>query len=752
MNVIQRPVIKAKYEVVPVPGEGIYLIGENERHVLEGETMMRMVPLLDGHRGWADIHATLAPSLGPDAVGQGIDVLLANAHVEEATPPGQRPYQIFWTELGLTPQGAADLVARTNVHVVTLGAVDMRPALHGLASMGIASDPARLPTFTLVLADDYENPDLSAINRRMLTHGAPWILVKPHGLLPLAGPIFRPGAGGCWECLASWLRHNREIEGYVRRRTERAAPLDTSKARVPLGETQALSLALLQMARMLARADSPAMDGRVVAIDTLSGEQSHHPVLRRPQCAACGDPNVARVAGRPVVLSEGLGRVANENGFRPEAPETTFARYQHLISPLTGVVKGIFPVPLPPGSPIHTYMAGHNFALKNDHIAFLKDGLRTNSSGKGRTDAQARTSALCEALERYCGTLRGEEECVVGSLASLGDEAVDPRTIMLYSERQYEERDAWNARGARFQVVPQPFDEAATMRWSPVWSWTGRRRRLIPTALAYYGVNEGQDAFYCWGDSNGAAAGGNLEDALLQGSLEVVERDGVAVWWMNRLSRPGVDLDSFEDPYIEELRAFYAARSRELWVLDVTNDVGIPCMVAVNRRMCGPTEDVIMGFGAHFDPRIALSRALTEMNQFIPAVLDVAEDGTTRYGYDDPESLAWWRTATLDNQPYLAPSGEPARTLDDYDFEAEGSVSDNVRRVFGRFEALGHEVLILDQTRPDIGLPVAKVIVPGMRHFWARHAPGRLFEVPVRMGWRDVALAEAELNPIPMFI
>ena len=57
---------------------------------------------------------------------------------------------------------------------------------------------------------------------------------------------------------------------------------------------------------------------------------------------------------------------------------------------------------------------------------------------------------------------------------------------------------------------------------------------------------------------------------------------------------------------------------------------------------------------------------------------------------------------------------------------------------------------MLDQTRPDIGMPVARVIVPGMRHYWERFAPGRLFDVPVEMGWRERPLAEAELNPAPV--
>jgi len=61
------------------------------------------------------------------------------------------------------------------------------------------------------------------------------------------------------------------------------------------------------------------------------------------------------------------------------------------------------------------------------------------------------------------------------------------------------------------------------------------------------------------------------------------------------------------------------------------------------------------------------------------------------------------------------------------------------------------EVLVLDQTRPDVKMPVVKVIVPGLRHFRARFAPGRLYDVPVQMGWEERSLAEEELNPIPVF-
>lgn len=66
--------------------------------------------------------------------------------------------------------------------------------------------------------------------------------------------------------------------------------------------------------------------------------------------------------------------------------------------------------------------------------------------------------------------------------------------------------------------------------------------------------------------------------------------------------------------------------------------------------------------------------------------------------------------------------------------------------------ARGLGMLVMDQTRPDIGLPVAKAVVPVLRHFRARFVPGRLCDVPVAPGWLPAPLDEAALNPVPISI
>jgi thiazole/oxazole-forming peptide maturase SagD family component len=253
-------------------------------------------------------------------------------------------------------------------------------------------------------------------------------------------------------------------------------------------------------------------------------------------------------------------------------------------------------------------------------------------------------------------------------------------------------------------------------------------------------------------DSNGNAAGTSLEDAVLQGFYELVERDGVGIWWYNRLRRRAIDLDAMADPWVDELRREYAALHREVWVLDLTTELGIPVAAAVSRRTDKPAEDVLFAFGAHDDARLAVQRSLAELNQFLPAVAfsTAAGDG---YQLGDPQLTDWWQRATVSGHPYLLPDPAlPPCRVEDLGRRVPDDLAEHVDQCRALVESEGLEMLVLDMTRPDIGLPVAKVIVPGLRHFWTRFGPGRLYDEPVRAGLRESPIDEADLNPIPLFV
>src|SRR5262249_53578866 len=346
-----------------------------------------------------------------------------------------------------------------------------------------------------------------------------------------------------------------------------------------------------------------------------------------------------------------------DGGHRTCAPEETVDKLKHHVSPITGIVSFLQSNStwVDEESLTSSYIAGHNFVHISRNgtldLDFLCANLRSVSGGKGKQTIQAKASALCEAIERYSGVFQGDEARFCAKLKDLGAAAIHPNACMLFSERQFKNREQWNANSSWFIWVPEPFAEEMEIEWSPAWSLTCDERRWVPTAYCYYGYSREYNTWFTRADSNGCAAGHSKEEAILQGFMELVERDSVALWWYNRLKKPAVDLSSFEEPYFQELQAYYQILKRDLWVLDITSDLNIPTFAAISRRNDKEVEDIIFGFGAHFDPRVGIFRALTEVNQSLPAVLSVTPSEDDTYLDPDPKATSWWKTATLENQP-----------------------------------------------------------------------------------------------------
>ncbi|HEV2781375.1 MAG TPA: TOMM precursor leader peptide-binding protein, partial [Actinophytocola sp.] len=598
------------------------------------------------------------------------------------------------------------------------------------------------------LCDDYLCPRLGEVDAAHRAAGVAWLLAKPVGTQLWLGPVFQPGQPGCWHCLTVRLWRHRCAENSAQRELGRSGPAPRPVAAVPPAAAAAANLIALEAAKWLAGHRHPGQRA-VWTFDTFTFAGRHHEFRPYPQCATCGNPALVREqAHRPVILRS--RRTASRgDGHRALAPDLVQARYRHLVSPVTGVIKEIRRDRRGPAQ-FNCFRSGTNPAAPVPDLDRLRAMLRQENGGKGVTTLHAEVSALCEAVERYSGTFHGDEERVRGSMRSLGEVCMHPNDFMLFDRRQYERRADWNARHGDFQQVCDPFDPEAVLDWSPVWSLTEQRHRLLPTGYLYYGVPAEPDRWYVRADSNGNAAGSSLEDAVLQGLLELVERDSVALWWYNRTRAAGVDLDAFADPWIDELRDVYDEVDRRVWVLDLTADLEIPVMAAVSSRRSGPDE-IIFGFGAHLDPRTALRRALAELNQLMPALL-AGRDGQ-QLDLDDPDAAAWWREASLANQPYLVPDPRVRpRRPSDYAYTPNRDLLRDVAVVRERVEASGLPVLVLDQTRPDVGLPVVKVLAPGLRPFWARFAPGRLFDVPVRLGRRARPARFEDLNPYPIFL
>lgn len=740
----QRPRFKHHFRVDVVPGENaVFLLSGQQHFLLKGRVYLALAPLLNGRYNLDEIVAALEGQISASAVWYALAELEKKGYITEETASLDAGQAAFWSALGIDPGLAGTKLAAAKLEIRALGSLSTETISSQIQSMGLSV--AAEGNLLVVLTDDYLREELAGLNREALERGIPWLIVKPSGLEAMVGPVLVSGKAACWECLAARLKGNLKVEQAVDRMEDRKTVIQAPGGGMPAGELAALSLAAVEIAKWLVTNENSLLAKNLLTLNLSKPEIRSHAVQRLPQCPSCGNPGLTEV--RSLALASRVKTYIADGGHRIIRPLETYQKYDHLVDPLTGLVSEVTRM-RPEDSQVHLYFAGENRALYHGrfNLKKLKASLRSNSAGKGMTDAQAKASALCEALERISGMYRGDEPVRKASYRELGEEAVHLDDCQHFSARQYEQREKINRQEIHFYFVPEPYDEEAIIGWTPVWSLTGKRFRYLPTEYCYYNYT---DARFARGDSNGNASGNTLEEAVLQGFFELVERDCVALWWYNRLPRTGVDLDSFEEPYYAELKDEYGRMGREMWALDLTSDLGIPTFAALSCRADGSGSQVMFGFGTHLDPKIALSRAVTEMNQSL-STLDVVNQGQAPL--EDNTTLKWLREATLANQPYLAPDlTVPAIQLADYRQPFHQDILDDIEYCRGIIEELGMEMLVLDQTRPDIGMPVVKVIVPGLRHFWARFAPGRLYDVPVKMGWLEKANTEVELNPIPMF-
>ncbi|OZM71932.1 hypothetical protein CFN78_17445 [Amycolatopsis antarctica] len=735
-------------------GEGAFLFSERGVTALRGSRIAALAALLDGTRDLDGLLRARPGGLAPEQVAALVAQLVDAGLV---TPRAPAVHGIddralaYWDACGVDSGAVATRNATGRVALRTLGrhtdTVSVRKALDqaGLeVAEGAAPGDARV---SVVLCDDYLDPRLAEIDTAHRAAGRPWLLAKPVGAQVWIGPMFQQEGAGCWHCLSHRLWEHRNAEACVQAALGHVGPAPRPAISVPSLTSGAAHLIALEASKWLA---GHRYRGQrcVWTLDTLDLNGQLHELRARPQCSECGDPGlVAASTLRPVrLLPAAKVPVRDGGGHRTMTPGEVLERYRHLVSPVTGIIKEITRDPSVPPF-VNSYYSGPNLTRGVTGLDNLTASLRSSNGGKGTTPLDAEVGALCEAVERYSGNFHGDEHRVRGSVRSLGAQAIHPNECMLFDPRQYAGRERWNPEHSPFNHVPDPVDEDQEMDWTPVWSLTGGRHRLLPTGLLYFGAPSGGPARCVHADSNGNAAGSSLEDAVLQGALELVERDAVALWWYNRTIAPAVDIAAFGDPWMNELRAHYAGMCREIWVLDVTSDLGIPVMAAISRDTRSPRERIVLGFGAHLDPHTALRRALTELNQLLPGVLPGATPA------EDPDTRRWLAEATVANQPYLLPDRRlRARVPADYRHVRRPDVRDDVDALVRAFAGHGLETLVLDQTRPDVGLPVVKVIVPGLRSFWARFAPGRLYDVPVALGRLVEPRAYGDLNPIPLFL
>jgi ribosomal protein S12 methylthiotransferase accessory factor len=329
------------------------------------------------------------------------------------------------------------------------------------------------------------------------------------------------------------------------------------------------------------------------------------------------------------------------------------------------------------------------------------------AQGKGLTLDQAKASALMEACESFhaeaIGPIRRASYRAIAASGAVADPATLPAS-------------------------GKPFDPGAPIGWIEGHDLIGEAPCWLPAELVHSDYTLEPEGYFAAG-SNGLASGNHLVEAVIAGICEVIERDAVALWHAAGLAAQAgrrLDLASVDEPACRALLARYETAGIAVRVWEAASDIGVPVFLCQIRDAAPGEADRLRrwhGAGCHPDRIVALSRALTEAAQARLTYIAGIRDDLAPPEYADPpgaaigDALADALAATSPAVPF---GGIAQHRADD--------LAEDLRWLLARLRAVGVErVAACDLTRPEFGVPVARVVIPGLegdpRH--PSYVPGR---------------------------
>jgi bacteriocin biosynthesis cyclodehydratase domain-containing protein len=691
----------------PTGADNIFWIAESGQGIWSSPGVGTLVSLLDPPADRETILGHYPAQEQRECAAGTLDRLIALGLVESASCPSHLAETC--RELGAGPQS---LERKRWTEGAILMAGD-QPTGEALAA---AFTDAGLPQgkesgLRVIAVADYLDPRLETVNQQCRKARTPWMLVKMVGEQIWLGPIFHPGEPPCWRCLAERLREKRWLESQL------ADPGDA--AFIPYASPNRLRAAAEFVAQEAARwlLDAPgALVGRIRSFSWSTLEGELHCVSRHGNCASCrpDGSQSGHVQLRSVVVEwSPPGEV------RTHSAQKLLEQRRALASPITGILDRLQRYDLAPESVICTYGAVHNIALPPKNMR-AEVGLVQPMvcSGFGWTPEDAEVACLAEGIERYSIQFRGDERRVAARSSELGESAIHPNRVLLFSEDQYRSRDEWNQGHDQASAVPERFDPEEEIEWMRGWSLTSDCERFLPMAVASLRYRPPGKRWIGSATSTGCAGGACLEEATLHGLFELVERDALAIWWYNQIQLPAYDATALDDSRCRPACRQLGDQGWRVWVQEITTDLEIPVIVAIGTT---PEGQWIRGSGAHLHKATAVRRAVSELYQLSRA--------KSRSG------------------PVPAYSRMESGSLDTGSLtERKDDLKELVDVCCRKLKDCGHEVMAFDMTRPEIGFPVVRVVAPGLRPDAPRFAPGRLYDTPVRMGWLCEARAERGLT------
>lgn len=215
--------------------------------------------------------------------------------------------------------------------------------------------------------------------------------------------------------------------------------------------------------------------------------------------------------------------------------------------------------------------------------------------------------------------------------------------------------------------------------------------------------------------TNGLAAGNEIEEAIIHGFCEIIER-----WALVHFIRsehrgyPSVDLNTIEDSEIQDMLAYFESNGIEVTVKDLTQDGQFPVYAIITRNTRLTPKFVgynTIKAGCHFDANMALKRAFTERMQ------GTSFEDERAFGFIDKNQtdllmpLYLQGICMFDLKDHIPGDTVPMR---DFTYECTHDALAGMKNIAN---ILGTDIVVVDHTHPEIKFPVVRVVMPGISDF-----------------------------------
>jgi len=276
----------------------------------------------------------------------------------------------------------------------------------------------------------------------------------------------------------------------------------------------------------------------------------------------------------------------------------------------------------------------------------------------------------------------------------------------------------------------------------------------VPACFVYFPYNPENNAKkFSGGDTNGLAAGNCLEEAIMHGLYEVIERDAYIIMQKNKLVMPDINISYEKNNYLRKAFDLIQSAGLKIYIKLISLDIPIPVVNALIVDPSGSGPAFSNGAGCHFDPVTATLRSITEAVNVRIGQLQAMK---TCKGKQERDRLfdpfrAKHPTDIGATQVYrgclpkakslvqhMIRKGPYSIDIKDIANNASDDIKTDIERCISKLRALNYDVFVVNLTDNYIAIPVVRCLVPGLQPYndGCQRWSNRIFELPLKLGLR----------------